>query len=149
MTQRTAIIILAALCLILAGYLVIGSLLIGLQDAGSWEKATRSYVEEYHRWLSESPWSGWARLEALAAGPELSRIERLRRDLQDRNEWRYAGGDYRLLLQAGGKALVEADYWLDGGDDKRDVHETYLLEKTLQGIRVIKVMEGGSDDAGR
>lgn len=143
MTQRTAVNLLAALCLVLAGYLVIGSLLLGARDAGSWERATRSYVEEYHRWLSASPGSGWARLEALAAGPELGRIERLRSELQGRSAWRYAGGDYRLLLQAGGKALVEADYWLDGGGDGKEVLETYLLEKTLQGIRVIKVMEGG------
>lgn len=78
MTQRMAINLLAALCLILAGYLVIGAWLQGIDGDRVWEDATRNYVEEFHRWLSESPASGWARVEALSAGPERSRIEGLR-----------------------------------------------------------------------
>lgn len=143
MTQRAVSLLLGSCCLALAGYLVLVSLLVGTTDASDWEKATRTYVEEYHRWLAESPDSGWARAEALAAGPERDRVERLRRELRGRSGWRYVDGEYRLLLQVNGKALVEASYRLEGGGQRREVHETFLLEKALQGLKVIKVMGGG------
>src|SRR3989304_5062543 len=114
MTQRLAIMLLAPACLVLSGYLVAASLILGLGEEREGEEAAGTYVEEYHRWLSENPGSGWARVEALAAGPELARIERLRGEMPDRSGWRYAGGDFHLLLQAGGKGLVEGASRVDG-----------------------------------
>ena len=142
MTQRLAIMLLATACLVLSGYLVAASLILGLGEEREWEEAAGTYVEEYHRWLSENPGSGWARVEALAAGPELARIERLRGEMPDRSGWRYAGGDFHLLLQAGGKGLVEAAYRLDGSGERKGAQEFYVLERTLQGIRVTRVMGG-------
>lgn len=144
MTQRMAINLLATLCLILAGYLVIGAWLQGIEGDRVWEDATRTYVEEYHRWLSESPASGWARVEALAAGPEHSRIEGLRSEGQEPSGWHYSAGEYHLILQAAGKALVEADYQLETPGVSKEVSEIYLLEKGLQGIKVTRVMGGNS-----
>ena len=142
MTQRMAINLLAALCLILAVYLVASIHLLGVEGDRVWEEATRTYVEEYHRWLSESPRSGWARVEALAAGPERERIERLRSEAQAPSEWRYGGGEYRLMLQAAGKSMVEATYHLQTVTVSEEVQEIYLLEKGLQGIKVTRVMGG-------
>ncbi|TAK36092.1 MAG: hypothetical protein EPO21_03860 [Chloroflexota bacterium] len=142
MTQRMAIVLLSVACLGMGGYLLLTSLLLGREDALNWETATRMYVEEYQRWLSESPNSGWARVETLARGSELGRIEKLRSGLQDRSGWRYAGGEYRLLLQAGGKALVDANYRFEDGGRGKEVHEAYVLEKTLEGPKVIAVLGG-------
>lgn len=142
MTQRMAINLLAAMCLILAGYLVASTYLLGIEGDRVWEEATRTYVEEYHRWLSESPGSGWARVEALAAGPERERIERLRSEAQAPSEWRYGGGEYRLVLQAAGKAIVEADYHLQTAAVSEEVQEIYLLEKGLQGVKVTRALGG-------
>lgn len=144
MTQRMAINLLAAACLILAGYLLIGAWLQGLDGDRVWEGATRTYVEEYHRWLAESPASGWARVEALSAGPERSRIERLRSDAQEPSRWRYSVGEYHLILQAAGKALVEANYQMETPGVSREVKEIYLLEKGPQGIKVTRVIGGNS-----
>lgn len=145
MTQRMAINLLAAFCLILSAYLVVGTLTLGADSEHTWEEATRAYVEEYHSWLSQSPGSGWARVEALAADEERSRIEMLKGELHGPSGWRYAGGDFHLLLQAGGKALAEASYRLEGSGEVREVRETYLLEKTVRGIKVVKVMGGGQE----
>lgn len=144
MSLRTVIAILGTLCLALLGYLVITAYLSGARPAGEWERATEAYVQEYHRWLSTSPASGWARVQAMATGQERDRIENLRLTVKEPGPWEYSSGTFRLLIQAGGRALVQARYILQRGQDKQPVEEVYLLSNTITGINVIELVAGSS-----
>lgn len=142
MAQRTVIAILGALCLALVGYLVTTTYLNGVKPVGEWERAAEVYVQEYYRWLSTSPASGWARVQALATGPEWDRIERLKPARQEPIPWEYSSGTYRLVAQFGGEALVQASYALQKGPEKRPVEEVYLLNNSVRGIRVRQLVAG-------
>lgn len=142
MAQRTVIAILGTLCLALLGYLVATTYLGGAKPAGEWERATEAYVQEYHQWLSATPASGWARVQALATGPEWERIEKLKPTRKEPSPWAYGGGTYRLVAQFHGQALVQASYTLQRGQDKRPVEEVYLLSNTVGGIKVMQLVAG-------
>ena len=144
MAQRTVIAILGALFLALIGYLVTTTYLNGVKPAGEWERVAEVYVQEYHRWLSTSPASGWARVEVLATGPEWDRIEKLKPAWQVPSPWEYSSGTYRLVAQFGGEAMVQASYALQKGPEKRPVEEIYLLNNSVRGIRVAQIIAGRS-----
>ena len=144
MTQRTVIAILGILCLILLGYLIVTTYLCGTRPEQEWERATETYVQEYDNWLSTSPASGWARVEALATGLEHDRIDKLKPTVKEPSPWEYGGGTYRLLIQAGGRALVQASYMLQKDQDRKPVEEVYLLSNTVGGIKVVELVAGRS-----
>jgi len=143
-SQRPMMAILGTLCLALLGYLMGTTYLSGAKPAGEWERASETYVQEYHHWLSASPGSGWARVQALATGPERHRVEELKQAVTEPIPWEYGGGTYRLLVQTGGRALVHASYALRRGLDKKSVDEIYLLSNTVTGIKVIQLIAGRS-----
>lgn len=145
MSQRTVIAILGMLCVALLAYFVLTTYLSGAKPAGEWERATEVYVQEYHHWLSTSPASGWARVQALATGHERDRIEKLRPARQEPTGWRFGGGAYHLLAQFGERALVQASYTLERGQEKTPIEEVYLLGNTVRGIKVVQLLAGRCD----
>ena len=137
MSLRTVTAILGTLCLALLGYFVITAYLSGARPAGEWERAIEAYVQEYHRWLSTSPASGWARVQAMATGQERDRIENLRLTVKEPGPWEYSRGTFRLLIQAGGRALVQARDILQRGQDEQPVEEVKLWSNTVTGNHVL------------
>ena len=142
MAQRTVIAILGTVCLALLAYLLATTYLGGPKPSGEWERATEAYAQEYQQWLSTTPASGWARVQALATGPEWERIEKLKPTRKEPSPWGYGGGTYRLVTQFHGQALVQASYTLQRGQDKRPVEEVYLLSNTIRGIKVMQLVAG-------